>query len=63
MAGKVEIVGPLKGGWYAISEGGVVGQARFPDHSSSWVAWREYSARGSEGDAAAKPSPKKRRMF
>jgi hypothetical protein len=59
MAGKVDVVGPLKGGWFAISEGGVVGQARFADQPSAWVAWREYSVRG----AATVPAPKKRRIF
>jgi hypothetical protein len=59
MAEKVDVIGPLKGGWFAIREGGVIGQARFPDVASAWVSWREYSVRG----LAALPSPKKRRIF
>ncbi len=65
MQGEVKVVGPLgkgraAGGWYAISEGGVVSQARFVDQSAAWLSYREYTMRGAK---AAKPSPKKRSLF
>ncbi len=40
---EIEVVGPMKGGWYAIVESGILSEARFPDESSGWLAWREYN--------------------
>lgn len=57
---KVEVVGPLSGGWFAIAEDGVVSQARFPDQSAGWIAWRDYSM-GRAGGTSAGIVPKARR--
>lgn len=61
MAEKVEVVGPLSGGWYAISESGVVGQSRFPDQSAAWIAWRDFTL-GRAGGIATGVVPKARRQ-
>lgn len=52
---KVEVVGPIGNPgsgakWFGIIENGVLGQARFIDTPSAWIAWREYSLRSGGGD-------------
>ena len=44
---EIKVVGPLGnpvsgGGWYGITEDGVLSQARFVDSSAAWIAHKEY---------------------